>query len=191
MSLPTTSHADDHAGDLIIDVGCRSPPRPKRSRRLTAEDQGSPGPARFGCRADASTLVARMDTASDPLRMRRLLDAGRALVGELDPHAVLDRILAAAREVTGARYAALAILDEHGESSSSSASAWTGRPRRHRRPAQRPRPPRRALEESRPLRLADVGDHPRSIGVPPGHPAMRSFLGVPILHRDAACGGLT
>ena len=55
-----------------------------------------------------------MDTAPDPLRMRRLLDAGRALVGELDPQAVLDRILAAAREVTGARYAALAVLDEHG-----------------------------------------------------------------------------
>lgn len=45
-------------------------------------------------------------------------------------------------------------------------------------------------EESRPLRLADIADHPRSIGVPPTHPPMRSFLGVPIMHRDAARGGL-
>ncbi|MDX6728133.1 MAG: hypothetical protein QOK49_2938, partial [Baekduia sp.] len=56
-----------------------------------------------------------MSTTTDPLRMRRLLDAGRALVGELDPAAVLERVLAAAREVTGARYAALAILDERGD----------------------------------------------------------------------------
>jgi hypothetical protein len=44
--------------------------------------------------------------------MRRLLDAGRALVAGLDPQAVLDRTLAAAREVTGARYGAAAVLNE-------------------------------------------------------------------------------
>jgi GAF domain-containing protein len=53
-----------------------------------------------------------MSASLDSLRLRRLLDAGRALVSELDPQAVLDRILATAREVTGARYAALGILDE-------------------------------------------------------------------------------
>ncbi|HEY6758749.1 MAG TPA: GAF domain-containing sensor histidine kinase [Baekduia sp.] len=132
-----------------------------------------------------------MDTASDPLRMRRLLDAGRALVGELDPQAVLDRILAAAREVTGARYAALAILDEHGAVDQlltvgidePTRAAIGDLPRGHGVLGV-------LWEESRPLRLADVGDHPRSAGVPPGHPPMRGFLGVPILHRDAAWGGL-
>jgi signal transduction histidine kinase len=132
-----------------------------------------------------------MNTASDPQRMRRLLDAGRALVGELDPQAVLDRILAAAREVTGARYAALAILDEHGEVDQLLTIGVDAQTRAVIGDLPRGRGVLGVLwEESRPLRLADVGDHPRSIGVPPGHPPMRSFLGVPILHRDAAWGGL-
>jgi signal transduction histidine kinase len=132
-----------------------------------------------------------MDTASDPLRMRRLLDAGRALVGELDPQAVLDRVLAAAREVTGARYAALAILDERGEVEQLLTVGVDARTRAAIGALPRGRGVLGLLwEESRPLRLADIADHPRSIGVPAGHPPMRSFLGVPIMHRDAARGGL-
>ncbi len=132
-----------------------------------------------------------MSTTTDPLRMRRLLDAGRALVGELDPQAVLDRVLAAAREVTGARYAALAILDERGEVE----QLLTVGVDQQTRAAIGALPRGRGVlgllwEESRPLRLADLADHPRSIGVPPAHPPMRSFLGVPIMHRDAARGGL-
>ncbi len=53
-----------------------------------------------------------MSGSLDSARLARLLDAGRALVAELDPLAVLDRILATAREVTGAGYAALGILDD-------------------------------------------------------------------------------
>jgi len=45
-------------------------------------------------------------------RFRRLLDVGKSLVSELDPEAVLERILAEARDITGARYAALGVLDE-------------------------------------------------------------------------------
>jgi signal transduction histidine kinase len=41
-----------------------------------------------------------------------------------------------------------------------------------------------------PLRLADVGEHPRSYGFPSGHPPMRSFLGVPIRIRDTVYGNL-
>ncbi len=39
--------------------------------------------------------------------IRRLLDVGRSLMTELDLSAVLDRVLETAREITGARYAAL------------------------------------------------------------------------------------
>ena len=42
----------------------------------------------------------------------RLLEAGRALVGELDMEAILRRLLEPAREITGARYAALGVLNE-------------------------------------------------------------------------------
>ncbi len=44
--------------------------------------------------------------------LRRLLDVGRTLTRELDQRAVLDRVLEAAQEITGARYAALGILNE-------------------------------------------------------------------------------
>jgi signal transduction histidine kinase len=131
-----------------------------------------------------------MTTASDPLRMRRLLDAGRALVGELDPQAVLDRILAALREVTGARYAALAIRDEH--ELQQFRTLGLDEPTRAAIGA----PPRgRGVlgllwDQHQPLRLDDVGEHPRSAGVPPGHPPMGSFLGVPIVSHGVTWGSL-
>ena len=61
-----------------------------------------------------------MKPAETDDKLRRLLDVGRALVGELDPEAVLDRILEEARAITGARYAALGVLDEDRPSSSAS-----------------------------------------------------------------------
>ncbi len=44
---------------------------------------------------------------------RALLGIARGVLGELDLEAVLDRVVKAARELTGARYAALGVLDEH------------------------------------------------------------------------------
>jgi signal transduction histidine kinase len=46
------------------------------------------------------------------------------------------------------------------------------------------------IEDPRPLRLSDVGQHPQSYGFPPGHPPMRSFLGVPIVIRGQPWGNL-
>src|SRR5829696_7642708 len=42
---------------------------------------------------------------------QRLLEAGRSLVAELDVEVVLERLLETARELTGARYAAIGVLD--------------------------------------------------------------------------------
>jgi signal transduction histidine kinase len=46
------------------------------------------------------------------------------------------------------------------------------------------------VQDPTPLRLADMRAHPASVGVPPGHPPMRSFLGVPVRARDSAFGHL-
>jgi two-component system, NarL family, sensor histidine kinase DevS len=46
------------------------------------------------------------------------------------------------------------------------------------------------LEDPRPLRLHDLAEDPRSVGLPPGHPPMRSFLGVPLLARGRVYGNL-
>src|SRR5216110_2449936 len=54
-------------------------------------------------------------TAMDERGLRRLLDAGRSLISELDPDAVLLRLLEVARDVTEAQYAAIGVLDERRE----------------------------------------------------------------------------
>ena len=99
-----------------------------------------------------------------------------------------------ARELTGARYAALGILDER--SGASSSSFLTRRHRRRGRSRDRRRSPRGRgvlgllIGEPRPLRLADVGAHPRVVRLPAGHPPMKTFLGVPLLIRGEAWGNL-
>src|SRR5207248_2392252 len=46
------------------------------------------------------------------------------------------------------------------------------------------------IRDAKPLRLHDLAEDPRSVGFPPGHPPMRSFLGVPIMLRGVAYGNL-
>jgi signal transduction histidine kinase len=125
-------------------------------------------------------------------RLQRLLDVGRALVSEFDSERVLQRVLEAARELTGARYAALGVLDERGEKLERFITSGIGEdvqraigelPRGHGVLGV-------LITDPRPLRLAEVGAHPRSYGFPSGHPPMHSFLGVPVLVRDQVYGNL-
>ena len=67
----------------------------------------------------------------DEQRLRRLIDAGRTLIAKLDVEAVLQQLLDVAREVTGARYAAVGVLDESRQSSSAS-SRRASTPTTHR-----------------------------------------------------------
>ena len=118
------------------------------------------------------------------------MDIGQGLVAEHEPEAVLKRILDEGREITGARYAAIGALDtERGELErflTAGVDAAT-----HQAIGDLPRG-RGVLgvliEDPRPLRLADVSEHPQSYGFPPGHPPMRSFLGVPIAIRGPGVG---
>ncbi len=129
---------------------------------------------------------------AEDLRMRRLIEAGQALVAELDPEAVLRRILEEARDITGARYAALGVLDASRQSLERFITAGVDDETR-RAIGELPRG-RGVLgvliDEPRVLRLRDVGEHPKSYGFPPGHPPMRSFLGAPIVIRGEAWGNL-
>jgi signal transduction histidine kinase len=133
-----------------------------------------------------------MERVLDNERLERLLDVGRGLLSDLDLGAILDRLIELARELTGARYAALGILDERRteleQFLTTGVDAET-----HRAIGDLPRG--RGLlgvliEEPAPLRLHDVGAHPKSYGFPPGHPEMRTFLGVPISIRGQAWGNL-
>ena len=133
-----------------------------------------------------------MGDSLDQARMGRLLEVGRTLVSELDPDRVLDLVLETAREVTSARYAALGVLDvERVRLERFITRGIDEQTRREIGDLPRGRGVLGVLiEDPRPLRLADVGEHPASYGFPAGHPAMTSFLGVPILIRGEAWGNL-
>lgn len=133
-----------------------------------------------------------LDASGTEQQLRRLLEIGRTILGELDPEAVLQRILGEARSITGAQYAALGVLDEDRVELERFLSVGIDSST-HRAIGDLPRG-RGVLgvliDDPRPLRLADVGEHPHSYGFPAHHPMMRSFLGVPILVRGRAWGNL-
>ncbi len=133
-----------------------------------------------------------MDSYSEEPRLRRLLDVGRELVTELDLSVVLDRVLETAREITGARYAALGILNEQRTELDQFLTSGVDE-HTHRAIGALPRGRGvlgELIEHPEPLRLADVGQHPSSYGFPAGHPVMRSFLGVPVRIGGQAWGNL-
>lgn len=125
-------------------------------------------------------------------RLERLLAAGRALTSELDLPTLLDQILETARELTGARYAALGVLDD--SRSGLKQFLTVGLDKEHRE-AIGELPRGRGLlglliDRPEPIRLDDLSQHPRSFGFPAGHPPMRSFLGAPIAVGGEAWGNL-
>jgi signal transduction histidine kinase len=125
-------------------------------------------------------------------RMRALLDAGVALTSELSLDALLQRVVEIAAELTGARYAALGVIDPTGTELERFVTTGID-PRTHAAIGDLPRG-RGILgvliTDAAVLRLHDLSDDPRSVGFPPNHPPMRTFLGVPVLLRGVAYGNL-
>jgi signal transduction histidine kinase len=125
-------------------------------------------------------------------RLRTLLDTNIAISSELSLDAVLERIVEAAARLTGARYAALGVIDPSG--TGLERFVYTG-VEEGEAEAIGELPRGRGIlgvliEDARPLRLHDLRDDPRGVGFPPNHPPMRTFLGVPILLRGVAYGNL-
>ena len=124
-------------------------------------------------------------------RLRALIRANAAVTGELSLPVVLRRIVEAAVELGGARYGALGVIGGDGlleqlvhVGMDPTDVAGIGH-----------LPQGRGVlglltSEPVPVRLRDLGAHPAAVGFPPGHPPMRSFLGVPIQIRDRVFGNL-
>ncbi|HYI17115.1 MAG TPA: GAF domain-containing protein [Solirubrobacteraceae bacterium] len=131
--------------------------------------------------------------AAEPAsRSARLLEAGRSLVSELDVEVVLERLLETARDLTGARYAAIGVLDAERRSLERFLTSGID-PAAHAAIGDLPRGRGilgLVIEDPRPLVLPDVGAHPRSYGFPAGHPPMTTFLGVPLMIRGKAWGNV-
>ncbi|MDA8071293.1 MAG: GAF domain-containing sensor histidine kinase [Actinomycetota bacterium] len=129
----------------------------------------------------------------DPDRLHALLDAVLVVGSGLDLEGVLRRIVATACDLTDARYGALGVLDESGTTLERFVHVGID----DESVARIGRPPEgagllgRLVVDPKPLRLTDSSAHQDSVGFPPGHPRMQSFLGVPLVVRGGeACGNL-
>jgi signal transduction histidine kinase len=121
-----------------------------------------------------------------------VLDVARSVLSELDVEIVLERVLASAKELTGAQYAALGVLADSRTELSRFLTLGVDEAQR----AEIGELPRgrgvlgELISHPVPLRLARVGQHAHSWGFPVGHPPMETFLGVPILVRGEPYGNL-
>jgi len=125
-------------------------------------------------------------------RFETLLSAGVAIFSEHSLERVLQQIVDSAREVVGARYAALGVLGPDRQSLSQFVTSGLSEVERERI-GELPRG--RGLlglviREPKPIRSADINRHPKRYGFPPNHPPMKSFLGVPIRSRGEVFGNL-
>ncbi len=125
-------------------------------------------------------------------RLRALVEAGIGLTSELSLDVLLQRLVETVAGLTGAQYAALGVLDpSHTELErfvftgiGDDLAAEIGELPRGRGILGA------LVRDARPFRLHDLGSDPRSVGFPPGHPPMRTFLGVPIRIRGVVYGNL-
>lgn len=118
-------------------------------------------------------------------------DALLAMSRHLEVRDVLKTIVASARELLGAQYAALGVPDDHGGFAQFvvdgvSDEQWRAigpLPRQHGILAA-------MLREAKSERLADVRKDPRFEGWPAAHPEMSDFLGLPVRDGDEVIGAL-
>jgi signal transduction histidine kinase len=163
-----------------------------------AEGAGSPAALSFPDvpRLELDQLLGQLiERADDVLaaqgRLRGLLRANGAVAAELSLPVVLRRIVAAARELLGARYAALGVIGRDGQ-----LEQFVHAGMDDELVAQIGELPRgRGIlglltREPVPIRLAELAAHPASAGFPAGHPPMGAFLGVPIRVGEEIFGNL-
>lgn len=128
---------------------------------------------------------------SDTTAQNALLDAVVAVADGLEIDDALTRIVTIAADLVDAKFAALGVLGPNGRMSrfvqvgvDDSAATAIGRL------------PQglgvlgTLMHHTDPVRVSDVATHPKSAGFPPGHPVMRSFLGVPVLVAGRVYGNL-
>ena len=126
-----------------------------------------------------------------PRNARALLDVVVAISSDLDMHSVLDRIVASACEITGARYGALGVLGNSGGLIDFITTGLTEQ--EHAAIGDLPRGHGilgLLIDHPEPLRLTHLQQHPKSYGFPPNHPPMEAFLGVPVRTRGTVFGNL-
>ncbi len=134
----------------------------------------------------------RTDPATTQERLEQLLEATLLFAGEHSLDRVLQLVADSARAVIGAQYSALGVMAADGRTldrfvvSGMTAEATVklgDLPRGHGILGL-------VIREAKVIRLPDLKRHPDSVGFPPGHPVMRSFLGAPIVGRSGVFGNI-
>ena len=139
------------------------------------------------------TVISHMQRSLER-KNRQLLalrSAGLDIVSDLSLDNLLQKVVDQARNLIGARYGALSLVD--GDSSIRSfATSGIGRRERERIGS----PPQGhgllgvVLREGQRLRIADIGSDARASGFPAHHPLMRSLLAVPVVCSEPFKGNL-
>ena len=160
---------------------------------MATPGQGS-GSDGLGLRALLQEVVDRVEgVALLGDRIQDLLEAVMAIGSHLNLSEVLHSIAETAAELAGAQYSALGVLDAQ-DAEQLSDFITVGVDDEQRKEIGELPHGRGVLgvliREPHALRLVDLAEHPASYGFPPGHPPMRTFLGVPILVRGKAFGNL-
>ncbi|MFI0258854.1 GAF domain-containing sensor histidine kinase [Streptomyces sp. NPDC017056] len=153
---------------------------------------GAPEPDPMEAATEATRSLQGLSTELTA-RVPQLLEAMRTVGAGLDLHITLDRIVETAAELADARYAAIGIIDEAREGLSDFVT-YGVTAEEHARIGALPDGHKGLLgaliHDPKALRLADLTKDVRSAGFPPGHPPMRTFLGVPIRVQGQIFGNL-
>ncbi len=129
---------------------------------------------------------------TDPRRLQQLLEAVLVLQTDLDLDTALRHIVEQARQLANARYGALAVIEPGSERLAQFVNVGFT-PEQVDRIDHLPRGEGilgMLFDTQHPLRLADLTQHPASVGFPAHHPVMRSFIGVPIVVHGEVFGNL-
>ena len=124
-------------------------------------------------------------------RLSKLNEASLRISGNLDASSVLQEVIDSARMLTTAQYGVLLTYSATGEIRDSFTSGMT-----HEQASRIHEPVGGYgllgyLSELKwPLRLQDIASHPKSVGFPENHPPMKTFLGMPIYHRNVHVGNI-
>jgi signal transduction histidine kinase len=136
--------------------------------------------------------VQPFDRIDDPVKLRRLVQAILILDAELHLPVVLRRIIEEACDLVDAQFGALGVLTEDGRALDQFVTVGLSHDEEQ---AIGPRPTGRGvlgtlIADDKPLRLPDIAASPDSYGIPANHPAMTSFLGVPVRVHGEVYGNL-
>jgi GAF domain-containing protein len=107
------------------------------------------------------------------------------------PIEALQHLADLARELTEARYAALAVTDENDRTEGFATSGLTREELRGLKTPPQAHGPLGSLRgDGRPVRISNLDQDPHAFGFPPRHPQMTTLLGVPIWAHKQVRGSL-